>query len=70
MKYWVFLLLGIWDVMSNEEVVDFVRSRIAKKMSPELVCFVEESNIEYRISNIEYRISKIEYQFFIHGSTQ
>jgi len=29
---------GIWDVMSNEEVVDFVRSRIAKKMSPELIC--------------------------------
>ena len=36
----MFLFLGIWDVMSNEEVVDFVRSRIAKRMSPELVCFV------------------------------
>ena len=35
-----FLLLccdGIWDVMSNEEVVDFVRNRIAKKLSVEQV---------------------------------
>eukprot|EP00112_Aurelia_sp_Birch-Aquarium-sp1_P006300 Seg1698.2 transcript_id=Seg1698.2/GoldUCD/mRNA.D3Y31 product="putative protein phosphatase 2C T23F11.1" protein_id=Seg1698.2/GoldUCD/D3Y31 len=29
---------GIWDVMSNEEVVDFVRCRIAKKNSPEQIC--------------------------------
>eukprot|EP00795_Rhopilema_esculentum_P000079 gene79-9691_t len=26
---------GIWDVMTNEEVADFVRCRIAKKLSPE-----------------------------------
>ncbi|XP_013789962.1 probable protein phosphatase 2C T23F11.1 isoform X2 [Limulus polyphemus] len=29
---------GIWDVMSNEEVVAFVRARIAKKMEPEHIC--------------------------------
>jgi protein phosphatase 2C family protein 2/3 len=28
---------GIWDVMSNEEVVDFVRGRIAEKMDPPTV---------------------------------
>lgn len=36
-----FILLacdGIWDVMSNEEVVDFVRIRIAKKLLPEQIC--------------------------------
>lgn len=29
---------GIWDVMSNEEVVDFVRTRIASKMEPAVIC--------------------------------
>lgn len=29
---------GIWDVMTNEEVVDFVRCRIAAKMEPPTVC--------------------------------
>lgn len=29
---------GIWDVLSNQEVVDFVRIRIAQKMEPEQVC--------------------------------
>uniref|UniRef100_A0A023FQF5 protein-serine/threonine phosphatase n=1 Tax=Amblyomma cajennense TaxID=34607 RepID=A0A023FQF5_AMBCJ len=36
-----FLLLacdGIWDVLSNEEVVEFVRARIAAKMEPEQIC--------------------------------
>lgn len=28
---------GIWDVMTNEEVVQFVRVRIAAKMEPQLV---------------------------------
>lgn len=28
---------GIWDVMSNEEVVDFVRNRIAKKLTVEQI---------------------------------
>ena len=31
------LLVGIWDVMSNQEVVDFVRMRIAKQLTPEQV---------------------------------
>ncbi|GAB6019447.1 tRNA methyltransferase ppm2 [Chamberlinius hualienensis] len=29
---------GIWDVLSNEEVVDFVRHRIAEKIDPEDIC--------------------------------
>lgn len=29
---------GIWDVMSNEEVIEFVRVRLADKMEPEVVC--------------------------------
>ncbi|KAG1684372.1 putative protein phosphatase 2C T23F11.1 [Nymphon striatum] len=29
---------GIWDVLTNEEVVDFIRVRIAQKMEPEDIC--------------------------------
>ncbi|XP_042898733.1 probable protein phosphatase 2C T23F11.1 [Parasteatoda tepidariorum] len=29
---------GIWDVMTNDEVVDFVRTRIAARMEPEQIC--------------------------------
>lgn len=29
---------GIWDVLSNEEVLEFVRSRIAQQISPEIIC--------------------------------
>lgn len=29
---------GIWDVLSNEEVVDFIRARIAISMEPSVVC--------------------------------
>ena len=35
-----FILLacdGIWDVLSNEEVLDFVRNRIAQQIPPEIV---------------------------------
>ena len=31
------VLSGIWDVLSNEEVVDFVRCRIAQGMKPDMV---------------------------------
>ena len=28
---------GIWDVLTNEEVTEFVRARIAQGMEPEIV---------------------------------
>ena len=28
---------GIWDVLTNDEVVEFVRARIAQGMEPEIV---------------------------------
>lgn len=37
---WEFILIacdGIWDVLSNEEVLKFVRARVAQQMSPEMV---------------------------------
>lgn len=36
-----FLLLacdGIWDVLTNQEVVDFIRARIAQRMEPDEIC--------------------------------
>ncbi|BFF98433.1 probable protein phosphatase 2C T23F11.1 [Drosophila madeirensis] len=38
---WEFVVLacdGIWDVMSNLEVADFVRKRIASGLSPDCIC--------------------------------
>ena len=35
---------GIWDVLSNEEVLEFVRSRIAQQIPPEIV-----SRLKYRV---------------------
>ncbi|XP_050416346.1 probable protein phosphatase 2C T23F11.1 [Patella vulgata] len=29
---------GIWDVLTNQEVVDFVRARIAQGMEPDVIC--------------------------------
>ncbi|XP_039264892.2 putative protein phosphatase 2C T23F11.1 [Styela clava] len=29
---------GIWDVLSNEDVVDFVREKLATRMQPEMIC--------------------------------
>ena len=31
---------GIWDVLTNQEVIDFVRARIAQRMRPEIVSCV------------------------------
>ena len=31
---------GIWDVLTNEEVVEFIRARIAQGMEPEIVSTV------------------------------
>ena len=28
---------GIWDVLTNQEVVEFVRNRIAQRMEPDIV---------------------------------
>jgi len=36
-----FMLLacdGIWDVLTNEEVIEFIRARIAQEMQPEVIC--------------------------------
>ncbi|XP_058980488.1 probable protein phosphatase 2C T23F11.1 [Musca domestica] len=38
---WEFLVLacdGIWDVMTNQEVIDFCRARIGQGMHPEEIC--------------------------------
>lgn len=40
-KDWEFIVLacdGIWDVMSNEEVLQFCRTRIGLGMQPEEIC--------------------------------
>lgn len=30
---------GVWDVMTNEEVLEFIRKRIAQKMTPAQVIY-------------------------------
>ena len=30
---------GIWDVLTNEKVIDFVRNRIVQQIAPEIVSF-------------------------------
>lgn len=30
---------GIWDVMSSQEVVDFIRDRLASNIEPEMVAY-------------------------------
>lgn len=30
---------GIWDVLSNQDVVEFVRDKLAQKIEPEMVCY-------------------------------
>ena len=34
----VYVCVGVWDVMTNEEVLDFIRKRIAQMMKPDEVC--------------------------------
>lgn len=38
--------IGVWDVMTNEEVVEFIRKRIAEKMKPAEVLVVILIKIE------------------------
>ena len=48
-----FILLacdGIWDVLSNEEVLEFVRSRIAQHIPPEIV------NIHFYLFTYQKRV--------------
>ncbi len=49
---------GIWDVLTNEEVLDFVRMRVAQKMNPEIV-FVAFSCKKFEI------IRTVDCSFFI-----
>jgi protein phosphatase PTC2/3 len=54
---WEFILLacdGIWDVLSNEEVLKFVRARIAQQMPPEMVMICHE----IRASSVRCRFVK------------
>jgi len=47
---WEFILIacdGIWDVLSNEEVLKFVRARVAQEMPPETVEKNEKLKIEF-----------------------
>lgn len=37
--YVAHVIAGIWDVMTNEEVVEFVRSAIAEGMLPDTVSY-------------------------------
>jgi len=36
---------GIWDVLTNQEVIDFVRARIAQRMEPETVRFLTQHTL-------------------------
>ncbi len=38
---------GIWDVMTNDEVIHFIRMRIAAKMEPQLVLNLEYVCFQY-----------------------
>ena len=39
-KHNIVLLVGVWDVLSNQEVVDFIRARIAARLEPDTVSFL------------------------------
>lgn len=38
---------GIWDVLTNQEVVDFVRARIAQRMEPDVVNIEDTCFLSY-----------------------
>ena len=40
---------GIWDVLSNEEVLEFVRTRIAQLIPPEIVSYTTLLHLRLRV---------------------
>jgi protein phosphatase 2C family protein 2/3 len=49
---WEFILIacdGIWDVLSNEEALKFVRDRVAQQMPPETVSNLKKMTFFYLI---------------------
>ena len=42
---------GIWDVLTNEEVVEFIRARIAQEMAPEVVSTHKGPNVVLYLYN-------------------
>ena len=47
-------LTGIWDVLSNQEVVDFVTTRLGQAMEPEDIC--EELMTRWALGNLLHSI--------------
>ena len=45
---------GIWDVLSNQEVVDFVTTRLGQAMEPEDIC--EELMTRWALGNLLHSI--------------
>ena len=65
-----FLLLacdGIWDVLTNQEVVEFVRARIAQRMQPEIVSISHWMlNVVHTLCHLKY--AHVEFNYLCHFS--
>ena len=65
-----FLLLacdGIWDVLTNQEVVEFVRARIAQRMQPEIVSISHwRLNVVHTLCHLKY--AHVEFNYLCHFS--